>query len=110
MPLSSSASFLAGVFCLFGALILVASSPQLQSAVRRGYFLDGLSRDRSRWSGLMLATRDKYWIFAILFPLQFLTANYLLGKHSSPHASLEGNLPALNHRLMLDAGSRSLSS
>ena len=103
MPLSSSAYFFAGVFCLFGALILVASSPHFRAQSVADIFWTVFLAGTFAIVWAYVATRGKYWIFAILFPLQFY-ANYLLGKHSSPHASLEGNLPALKQRLMLDAG------
>ncbi len=103
MPVSSSAYFFAGVFCLFGALILVASSPNFKAQSIGDVFWTVLLAGLFAIVWAYVATRGKYWIFAILFPLQFL-ANYLLGKYSPPHASLESNLPALKHRLLLDAG------
>lgn len=102
MPLSSSAYFFAGVFCLFAALILVASSPNFQAQslgdVIRSVFIAGTFA--ILWA--YVATRGKYWIFGILFPLQFLLS-YLMRKYGSVHDSLEGNLPALRHKLLLDS-------
>jgi serine phosphatase RsbU (regulator of sigma subunit) len=102
MPLSSSVFFFAGVFCLFGALVLVASSPNFWAQSAEDVFWMVVISGMFAIIWAYVATRGKYWIFALLFPLQFL-ANYLVGKYSPPHASLEGNLPALKHRLLLDA-------
>ena len=97
------AFFFAGVFCLFGALILVASSPNFKAQSVGDVFWTVVLAGLFAIVWAYVATRGKYWIFAILFPLQFL-ANYLLGKYSPRHGSLESNLPALKHRLLLDAG------
>jgi sigma-B regulation protein RsbU (phosphoserine phosphatase) len=102
MPLSSSAYFFVGVFCLFGALIEVASSPNFRAESVEDIFWTVVLSGTFAIIWAYVATRGKYWIFAILFPVQFL-ANYLIGKYSPPHASLEGSLPALKHRLLLDA-------
>ena len=101
-PISSSVYFFAGVFCLFGALILVGTSADLQSQsvgdVIRTIVLAGVSA--MIWA--YVATVRKYWLFAVLFPLQFF-ANYLLRRYGPAHHSLEGNLPELTHKLVRDA-------
>lgn len=102
MPLSSSAYFFAGVFCLFGALILVASSPNFRAQslgdVIRSVLISGTFA--IMWAYVF--TKGRYWIVGILFPLQFL-ANYLMEKYGPVHASLEGNLSELKHKLLLDS-------
>ena len=102
MPISSSVYFFAGVFCLFGALILVGVSADFQSQsvgdVIRTILLAGVSA--MVWA--YVATVRKYWLFGVLLPLQFF-ANYLLRRYGPVHHSLEGNLPELKHKLVLDA-------
>ena len=102
MPFSSSVFFFAGVFCLFGALVLITSSSDFRvqslADVIRNVVIAGVFA--VVWA--FVATRGKYWIFGILFPLQFL-ANYLLRKYGPMHGSLEGNLPELKHKLVVDA-------
>lgn len=102
MPRSSSVFFFAGVFCLFGALILVASIANFQSQsvgdVIRTVVLAGTFS--IVWAYVF--TIRKYWLVGVLFPLQFL-ANYLVGRYGPAHHSLEGDLPALKHKLSLDA-------
>lgn len=100
IPLSSSIFFYVGVFCLFGALILVPSNASFQSqsgvdvlstVVVAGFFAILFA---------YVATIRKYWLFAILFPLQLLV-NSLLVRYGPGHHSLESNLPELKHKLVL---------
>ena len=102
MPRSSSVFFYAGVFCLFGALLLVVSSPGLRSqsigdiartVVEAGSFA-------ILWA--YVAVMRRYWLFAVLFPLQ-MVVTYLLNRYGPVHHSLASDLPALEHKIMLAA-------
>ena len=102
MPFSSSVFFYAGVFCLFGALILTGSSANLQSqsvndVIQTVVFAGGVS---ILWA--YVAGRRKYWWFAVLFPAQLL-ATYMLNRYGPAHHSLAGDLPAFQHKYLIDA-------
>src|SRR5664279_5838786 len=87
MPRSSSVFFYAGVFCLFGALLLVVSSPGLRSQsvgdIARTVVVAGLFAILWAYAAVM----RRYWLFAVLFPLQFVVT-YLLGRYGPAHPSL----------------------
>jgi serine phosphatase RsbU (regulator of sigma subunit) len=100
MPLSSSIFFYAGVFCLFGALILVPSNASFQSQSVVDVLLTVVVAGFFAILFAYAATIRKYWLFAILFPLQLLV-NSLLVRYGPRHHSLESNLPELNHKLVL---------
>lgn len=98
MPLSSSVFFYAGVFCLFGALILVPSNASFQSQSVVDVLLTVVVAGFFAILFAYVATIGKYWLFAILFPLQLLV-NSLLVRYRPSHYSLESNLPQLKHKL-----------
>jgi Stage II sporulation protein E (SpoIIE) len=100
MPLSSSIFFFVGVFCLFGALILVASNASFQSQSAVDVLLTVVVAGSFAILFACAATIKKYWLFAILFPLQ-LVVNSLLVRYRPGHYSLESNLPELKHKLVL---------
>ncbi len=100
MPLSSSIFFYAGVFCLFGALILVPSNASFQSQSAVDVLLTVVVAGFFAILFAYVATIRKYWLFAILFPLQLLV-NSLLVRFRPGHHSLESNLPELKHKLVL---------
>jgi serine phosphatase RsbU (regulator of sigma subunit) len=102
MPFSSSVYFYAGVFCLFGALLLTVSSPDFQSqsigdVVRTVVIAGSFS---ILWA--YVATSRRFKLFAVLFPLQGLV-NYLIGRYGPAHRSLETDLPALKHKVLVGA-------
>jgi serine phosphatase RsbU (regulator of sigma subunit) len=102
MPLSSSAFFYAGVFCLFGALLLTVSSPGFQSQsigdIARTVVVAGFFS--ILWAYVAASRRFK--LFAVLFPAQAL-AQYLMGRYGPVHHSLAGDLPALKHKFLVGA-------
>ena len=77
MPLSSSVFFFLGVFCIFGALVLIGSSDNFESQTVADVLEKVLLSGGFAIIWAFLATRGKYWLFAVLFPLQFV-ANRLL--------------------------------
>jgi len=100
MPSSSKVFFYAGVFCLWGALILTVTSPGFESqsiwdvikiVVIAGTFA-------ILWA--YAAALRKYWYFGVLFPLQFLV-NFLSWYGTTQH-SLANDLPALKRKLLID--------
>ncbi len=102
MPFSSAIFFYAGVFCLFGALILIGSSTGLQSqsiadVVGTVVFAGGVA---ILWA--YVAGRRKYGWFAVLFPAQLL-ATSMLNRYGPPHHSLAGDLAALQDKFLIDA-------
>jgi hypothetical protein len=101
-PLSSAILFFAGVFCLFGALLLIVGSANLQSQSIGDIVLTVLISGAFAIVWAYAGTVGKYWIFLILFPLQWLV-NYVLALYGPVHHSLENNLPALKHKLVTDA-------
>src|ERR1700751_1705734 len=102
VPLSSSILFFAGVFCLFGALLLVVESANLQSQstadVVRIVVLGGTFAIFWAFYG----TVQKYWVFPIIFFFQFLLS-YLMARYGTVPHSLQADLPALKNKLSLDA-------
>jgi hypothetical protein len=102
MPLPSKVFFFAGVFCLFGALILTVSSADFDSQstadVVKTVLISGAFAIVWAYVGAM----RRYWWFAILGPLQFI-ANYLLHRYSPVPYSLAGDLPALKHKMLVAA-------
>src|SRR5271166_4280937 len=100
IPLSSKVFFYAGVFCLWGALILTVSSADFESqsiwdvikivVVAGGFAI--------LWA--YAATVRKYWYFAVLLPLQFLV-NFFCW-YGITHYSLANDLPALKRKLLID--------
>jgi hypothetical protein len=102
MPFSSKIFFFAGVFCLFGALILTVSSADFQSqspwdvadtVVIAGAFA-------ILWA--YVAAMRRYWWFAVIGPMQAM-ANYYLHRFGPVHHPLDGDLPALQHKFFVDA-------
>ncbi len=87
LPRRSSVIFFAGVFCLFGSLVLIGTSLNFRSqsplemvgvvVISGGFAI--------LWA--YAGTRKKRWMFGILFPLQF-GANFLLGLMIAPRHSL----------------------
>lgn len=99
-PLSSKVFFYAGVFCLWGALILTVNSTGFESqsiwdVIKIVVIAGGFA---ILWA--YVATVRKYWYFAVLFPLQFLV-NVLCWYGTTQH-SLANDLPALRRRLLID--------
>lgn len=102
MPLSSSVFFFAGVFCLFGALLLIPTSASFQSQSAADMIWTVVLAGAFAMVWAYAGTARKYWWFAVLFPLQFLV-NFLGKLYGRAHYSLEANLPELKHKLLLDA-------
>lgn len=102
VPITSSLLFFAGVFCLFGALLLVVTSANLQSQtgaqIAWTVIVSGLFAVGWAYAG----TTRKYWMFAVLFSVQ-LVLNYLLRNYGPPSHSLQGNPDELRHKLVFDA-------
>ena len=102
MPRSSSIFFYSGVFCLFGALLLVVSSPGLRSQSIGDMVRTVVVAGSFAILWAYAAVMRRYWLFAALFPLQFVVT-YLLGRYGPVHHSLASDLPALQHKIMLTA-------
>jgi len=102
VPIGSALCFFTGVFCLFGALLLVVTSANLQSQtggeIAGTVIVSGLFAIGWAYAG----TTRKYWMFAVLFTLQFVL-NYLLRNYGPPSHSLEGNPLELRHKFVVDA-------
>ena len=102
MPRSSSIFFYSGVFCLFGTLLLVVSSPGLRSQSIGDMVRTVVVAGSFAILWAYAAVMRRYWLFAVLFPLQFVVT-YLLGRYGPVHHSLASDLPALQHKIMLAA-------
>ena len=100
MPLSSSLFFFAGVFCLFGALLLVATNASFQSQSAADVLLTVVVAGVFAILFAYAATIRQYWLFAVLFPLQ-MVVNVFLARIRPGHHSLESNLPELKHKLVV---------
>jgi len=102
VPLSSSIVFFAGVFCLFGALILVFSSANFQSQTAAEVFWTVVISGTFAIVWAYAGTTRRYWAFGVLAALQF-SLNYLVKRYGPATHSLAGKLPELKHKLILDA-------
>jgi hypothetical protein len=102
VPVSSSVLFFAGVFCLFGALLLVVQSAGFESQSTADIFRIVIVGGTFAIFWAFFGTTERYWAFPILFVLQFLLS-YLMARYSTAPHSLETNLPGLKNRLVLDA-------
>jgi hypothetical protein len=102
MPSRSSILFFAAVFCLFGAIILIGTSADFQSQTVGDVIRTVLVAGSFSIVWAYIFTIRKYWLIAVLFPLQFL-GNYLLRRWQPRSYSLEQNLPALKHKMGFDA-------
>jgi hypothetical protein len=100
MPLSSSVFFFAGVFCLFGALLLVATNVSFQSQSAADVLLTVVVAGVFAILFAYAATVRKYWLFAVFFLMQMLV-NFALARIRPGHYSLETNLPELKHKLVV---------
>jgi hypothetical protein len=102
VPLTSSILFFAGVFCLFGALLLVVQSANFESQSTADIFKIVSLGGTFAIFWAFFGTTKKYWMFPILFVLQFLLS-YLMARYGAAPHLLERDLPALKHKLSLDA-------
>jgi hypothetical protein len=102
IPFSSSVFFYAGVFCLFGALILTVAGAGFQSQSIWDVIETIVISGSFAIVWAYVAAIRKYWLFAVLFLLQGL-ANFLLGWVEPVHHSLASDLPALKHKLLVNA-------
>jgi phosphoserine phosphatase RsbU/P len=101
MPISSSIFFFAGVFCLFGALILIPTNADFQSQSLADVIRTVVVAGAFSIVWAYVATGRKFWLFAALFPLQ-IGVVYLLRRYEPAHHSLQWNFPELRHKLLLD--------
>jgi hypothetical protein len=102
VPLTSIILFFAGVFCLFGALLLVAESANFESQSTADVVKIVVLGGTFAIFWAFFGTSEKYWVFPILLILQFLLS-YLVSRYGPASHSLEADLPALKNRLVLDA-------
>jgi hypothetical protein len=102
MPFSSYVFFFAGVFCLFGALFLTISSPGFQSQSIGDVLGTVVFAGAFAILWAYVASRRRYWWFAVLFPLQLLV-KFLLVRYGPVHRSLASDLPALERKFQMDA-------
>jgi len=102
VPLTSRITFFAAVFCLFGALLLVAESANFDAQSPADVFWIVVISGSFAMVWAYAGTSRKYWMFAVLFVLQALL-NYLMRRYGSAPPSLAGDLPQLKNRLVLDA-------
>jgi Stage II sporulation protein E (SpoIIE) len=102
IPFSSSAYFFAGVFCLFGALILTLRSVGFQSQSFGEVIETVVVAGSFSIVWAHVAAIRKFWIFGVLFLLQGLVTT-LLNWYGPGHHSLAGDLPALQRKLLIDA-------
>jgi hypothetical protein len=102
VPLSSTILFFAGVFCLFGALLLVAESANFESQSTADIIKIVVLGGTFAIFWAFFGTSQKYWVFPILLILQFLLSYLVVRFGPAPH-SLETDVPAMKNRLVLDA-------
>jgi hypothetical protein len=101
MPLSSSILFFSGVFCLFGSLVLIFSSMNFQEQTVPDMILSVTIGGGIAILWAFAGFRRIYWLLAVLAVLQ-MSVNILLGRYGQTRASLEGRLPALHQKLLLN--------
>jgi hypothetical protein len=102
VPISSSVCFFAGVFCLFGALLLVATSANLHSQTVEEIVWTVVVSGCFAMAWAYAGTSRRYWMFAILFALQF-SLNYVLKGYGPVAHSLQNDPIALKNKFVLDA-------
>ena len=100
MPLSSSILFFAGVFCLFGSLVLIVSSMDFQEQTIPSMILTVAIGGGIAILWAYAGFTRIYWLLAVLAVLQ-LSVNILLGKYGQAHSSLEGRPAELQLKLLL---------
>src|SRR5277367_6164410 len=98
MPLSSSALFFAGVFCLFATLVLVGTSMSFQSQTLPDMIGGALISGGFAIAWAYGGTRRIFWLFPIVAVLQF-AANTLLESFLGPRHTL--NVQEMGHKLLL---------
>ena len=98
MPLSSSALFFAGVFCLFATLVLVGTSMSFQSQTLPDMIGGALISGGFAIAWAYGGTRRIFWLFPIVAVLQF-AANTLLESFLGPRHTL--NMQEMGHKLLL---------
>ena len=101
MPLSSSILFFAGVFCLFGSLVLIVSSMDFQEQTIPSMILTVAIGGGIAILWAYAGFTRIYWLLAVLAVLQ-LSVNILLGKYGQAHSSLEGRPAELQLKLLLN--------
>src|ERR1035438_10483601 len=101
MPLSSSILFFAGVFCLFGSLVLIVSSMDFQEQTIPSMILTVAIGGGIAILWAYAGFTRIYWLLAVLAVLQ-LSGNILLGKYGQAHSSLEGRPAELQLKLLLN--------
>lgn len=102
IPLSSSAYFYAGVFCLFGALILTMRSFGFQSQSIGEVIETVVVAGAFSIVWAYVAAIRKFWFFGVLFLVQGIVTS-LLDWYGPGHRSLASDLPALHRKLLVDA-------
>jgi hypothetical protein len=101
MPLSSSILFFAGVFCLFGSLVLIFSSMTFQKQTIPDMILSVAIGGGIAILWAYAGFRRVYWLLAALAFVQF-SVNIFLGRHAQAHPSLEGHPAELHDKLLLN--------
>ena len=101
MPLSSSILFFAGVFCLFGSLVLIFSSMTFQKQTIPDMILSVAIGGGIAILWAYAGFRRVYWLLAALAFVQF-SVNIFLGRHAQAHPSLEGHPAELHEKLLLN--------
>src|ERR1039458_10781082 len=88
MPLSSLILFFAGVFCLFGSLVLIVSSMDFQEQTIPSMILTVAIGGGIAILWAYAGFTRIYWLLAVLAGLP-LFVNILLGKYGQAHPSLD---------------------
>ena len=99
MPVSSSVLFFAGVFCLFAALVLIASSMSSESQSGLDLIGGALIGGGLALGWAYAGTRRILWLFLVMGLLQFAAFN-LLNWFSGPRRTLDAQ--GLAHKIRLN--------
>jgi len=100
MPLSSSILFFAGVFCLFGSLVLVGSTMSFRAQSIPDMILTVVIGGGIAIMWAYAGFSRTGWLIAVAAVIQ-LVVNIVLGSIAQTRPSLEGNPAELHHKLVL---------
>jgi len=100
MPLSSSILFFAGVFCLFGSLVLVGSTMSFRAQSIPDMILTVVIGGGIAIMWAYAGFSRTGWLIAVAAVIQ-LAVNIVLGSIAQTRPSLEGNPTELHHKLVL---------
>jgi hypothetical protein len=101
LPVASSILFFAGVFCLFGSLVLIGSSMTFEPETISDMILKVVIGGGIAILWAYAGFRRIYWMLAALAVLQ-LSFNVHLGRSGQVQSSLEGHPAELHQKLLLN--------